>query len=367
MLRREVNAMTEQTVQLPIVRSDLIITNKKERGTRLWIVYDPKSGRTFQLGPEEWFVFSKLNGQIGFAELQQIFKAETGKDLSIATISKFIRQLERAGLLVGSRATTPKQSLFALRLLRFQPGRLFEKTLKFIKPVLVPSMVFCVFLIFIGIIASFINGLDLFHYWWNRRWTLLPFWYLALLYMVVLTGVIGLHEVAHGLVYTYFGGWVREVGFMLLCFLPAVYCDVSGVWLLSHRYQRICVTIAGPIANAVTAAIAIVSWPFLSHSFLKDSAAMIFVTSISSIVVNLFPWLRTDGYYLLSDIIGIPNLEQKSLRALEMAIFRILGKQIPNANIQTSLFLIINGVMIILTRLAIPCLVITLLFFWLLR
>src|SRR5207249_5184560 len=57
--------------------------------------------------------------------------------------------------------------------------------------------------------------------------------------------VVTLHEFAHGLTCCHFGGKVKEVGFMLIYFQPAFYCDVSDSWMFPSKRQRMWVTFEG--------------------------------------------------------------------------------------------------------------------------
>lgn len=126
-----------------------------------------------------------------------------------------------------------------------------------------------------------------------------------------------LHEMAHGLTCKHYGGTVPETGFLLiLFFLPALYVDVSDAWLFRRRRHRVLVSLAGPMLDLGVAALAILAWRVMPPSDLRAGLVLLAVASTISVVLNLNPLLRLDGYYVLSDLSGIPNLRQSAVQFL---------------------------------------------------
>jgi putative peptide zinc metalloprotease protein len=115
----------------------------------------------------------------------------------------------------------------------------------------------------------------------------------------------------------HYGGEVHELGVMLLAFTPCLYCDVSDVWKLPSRRQRIAVSAAGMVVELAIAALATIVWwhtqPGLVHLVALN---LMIVCSVSTLVVNGNPLLRYDGYYILSDLTDTPNLWARSREAL---------------------------------------------------
>ncbi len=117
------------------------------------------------------------------------------------------------------------------------------------------------------------------------------------------------HELAHAWVCQRLGGRCREIGVLLLFGIPCLYCDVSDAWLMPRRRDRILVSAAGVIAEWIVAAVAVIVWASTRPGLLHDvSALIVVVASVSTFVVNANPLLRYDGYYILSDAAGVPNL-----------------------------------------------------------
>ncbi len=126
-----------------------------------------------------------------------------------------------------------------------------------------------------------------------------------------------LHELAHGLTCKHYGGRVPESGFLLiLFFLPAMYVDVSDAWLFRNRRHRVLVSLAGPMLDLGVAATAVLAWRVMPPSDLRAGLVLLAIASSMSVVLNLNPLLRLDGYYVLSDLSGIPNLRQSAVQFL---------------------------------------------------
>lgn len=121
------------------------------------------------------------------------------------------------------------------------------------------------------------------------------------------------HEMAHGMAVKRFGGEVHEIGVMLIIFLPSPYVDASAASAFAGRWQRALVGAAGMIVELFIAGIALQLWAVLEPGLPRAICfnAMI-VASVSTLVFNGNPLMRYDAYYILSDLIEIPNLGQRS-------------------------------------------------------
>src|SRR5262249_10525062 len=112
-----------------------------------------------------------------------------------------------------------------------------------------------------------------------------------------------LHELGHGLSCKAFGGEVHEMGFMLLCLAPCLYCDVSDSWTISGKWRRMFVGFAGMYVELLIAATATFLWWFTADSMLINRLclSLMIVCSVNTLMLNGNPLLRYDGYYVLSD------------------------------------------------------------------
>ena len=135
---------------------------------------------------------------------------------------------------------------------------------------------------------------------------------LLLLYAgLVVTKTI--HEFGHAFFCRKFGGEVHVMGIMLMIFTPMPYVDATSSWSFRNRWQRVLVGAAGMIVELFFAALATFVWAKTGQGTLHSLAYnMMFVSSVSTLVFNLNPLLRFDGYYILSDLLEIPNLTQRA-------------------------------------------------------
>ena len=107
------------------------------------------------------------------------------------------------------------------------------------------------------------------------------------------------------------------MGMMLLVFTPCLYCDVSDSWMLPSKWKRAAIGAAGMYVEVIIASIATYLW-WNSHAGIFNQLCLdvMFVSSVSTILFNANPLLRYDGYYILSDLLEIPNLRQKATNIL---------------------------------------------------
>jgi multidrug resistance efflux pump len=127
-------------------------------------------------------------------------------------------------------------------------------------------------------------------------------------------GVILIHELGHGFTCKYFGGEVRELGFMLLYFQPAFYCNVSDAWSFPERRARLWVTAAGSWIQIVVASLAAIVWWVAAPGTLAANVgvAAMLVGGLTTLLTNANPLLPLDGYFALVDWLEIPNLRHRA-------------------------------------------------------
>src|SRR4030095_14687509 len=129
--------------------------------------------------------------------------------------------------------------------------------------------------------------------------------------------VTTIHEFSHGLTCCHYGGKVHEVGFMLIYFSPAFYCDVSDSYMFPKRTHRMAVALAGGFAQLTLWGACTIIWRITdSSAFINQLALIVVVFSGLQTLFNFNPLIKLDGYYMLSDFLEIPNLRSKALRSL---------------------------------------------------
>jgi putative peptide zinc metalloprotease protein len=130
-----------------------------------------------------------------------------------------------------------------------------------------------------------------------------------------------LHEFGHGLSCKRFGGECHEMGVMLLVLTPCLFCNVSDSWMLQSKWKRAAIGAAGMYVEIVLASICTFLWWFSQPGLLNYLCLnVVFVCSVSTLLFNANPLLKYDGYYILSDILEIPNLRQKASTILQQKL-----------------------------------------------
>ena len=133
------------------------------------------------------------------------------------------------------------------------------------------------------------------------------FWFLFL--------ILGfLHETAHGLTCKHFGGQVHSMGLMFLYLTPCFFVDVTEGWVSASRLQRLATIIAGIWVEMTLCSLAMILWMNTQtgerlHNFAYE---IILLTGIAVVLINLNPLIKLDGYYFLTEFIGIPDLKERS-------------------------------------------------------
>ena len=117
------------------------------------------------------------------------------------------------------------------------------------------------------------------------------------------------HELAHSIVCKKYGGKVQSSGILLLLLIPLPYVDVSSSWRFESKFRRILTAAAGILSELFIAAIACCIWVWSDPGPLQYHAGNVILTAtVSTILFNINPLMRFDGYYILSDLLDIPNL-----------------------------------------------------------
>jgi putative peptide zinc metalloprotease protein len=135
------------------------------------------------------------------------------------------------------------------------------------------------------------------------------------------------HEFGHGFAVKTRGGEVHDMGIMLLVFTPIPYVDASAALAFRRKTDRILVGAAGMAAELFFAALALFVWVNVEPGTTRSMAFnVIFIAGVSSVLFNGNPLLRYDAYYVLSDLLEIPNLGSRGLKYLMYLLQRyILG------------------------------------------
>ena len=122
-----------------------------------------------------------------------------------------------------------------------------------------------------------------------------------------------IHELGHALVAKAYGLRVPTMGLAFLVLMPVLYTDVNEAWKLPSRRQRLMVGGAGILSELTLAVWATLAWGLLPDGMAKGMAFTLAATTwISSLAINLSPFMRFDGYFLAMDALDMPNLHNRA-------------------------------------------------------
>ncbi len=322
------------------LRPDLAISRENFGMRQFVVVKDPLALRFFRLQEEEYVLLELLDGTRTLDEMQTILQTKFApRKFRPEDMSQFIASMHQAGLvqseargqgpqLLARRRKSVRRewmqkllSPLAIRVRGFDPTWMFDFVYPcvrwcFSKTAL--AFAACLMLAALSLIVvqyeEFHRRLPTFHQFFTPT------------NMLLLMGVLGaikvLHEFGHGLTCRHFGGECHELGLMFLVFAPCLYCNVSDAWRLTKR-QRIAVSAAGIIVELVIASLAVFLWWFSTPGLLNQLClGAMFVSGVSTLLINGNPLMRYDGYFILSDLVETPNLAEKSSLVLREAAVR---------------------------------------------
>jgi putative peptide zinc metalloprotease protein len=312
-------------------RPDLEIHPHQYAHERFWVVKDPVALNYFHLRDEEHAILEMLDGRTSFDEIKRRFEEMFAPlRLSFDQLHAFLGRLYRTGLVV---ADAPDQgtpllarfqkkrrrgylqaatSLLAIRFPGIDPDPLLNWLYPSVRWLFSRWALICCGLLVAGAVLvtvvrydELLARLPDFGAFFNVRNMLL----LALALAVVKV----IHELGHALTCKHFGGECHELGLMLLVFTPCLYCNVSDSWMLASKWKRISISLAGVVVEIVLAAICAYLWWFSEPGLLNTLLLnMMFICTVNTLLFNGNPLLRYDGYYVLADLMEVPNLGQQS-------------------------------------------------------
>lgn len=131
--------------------------------------------------------------------------------------------------------------------------------------------------------------------------------------LVILLGIVisfGIHEFAHAMSCSYYGGTIGRMGMLLYFLLPAFFCDVSDIYLIAKRKVSFCVGIAGVTSNLLVGNFCVLIYLLTGSS--NPVWLYIWFSNVGITVYNLLPIVKLDGYWVLSSIANANNLMDKS-------------------------------------------------------
>ena len=240
----------------------------------------------------------QLLGQLHLSNLLQF-------DRGAAAASLFERYRERRGREIKALIL----GFLAIKVPLIDPDRALDRSMPLIRLLFGPVGALCyLVLLVLGTKAL----VDESHRLFDQSAGLLAPGNLGLLYVgLVLAKLV--HEFGHAAACKRYGGEVHKMGVMLLLFAPLPYMDATASWGFRSRFHRMLVGASGVLAEFAVAAVAALVWANSAPGVINALAYnVIFVASVSTLLFNLNPLMRFDGYHMLVDWLDVPNLFQRS-------------------------------------------------------
>src|SRR6266850_4223206 len=322
--------MEQNPPQFYRLRPGLEFSPQQHQGKSFVVVKDPVTARYFRFTQTQAVILDLLRdppgngGNMDAATLAAKVGERLGGQVPVTTIEGFLKSLADKWLLdtpevleklsnVEGHKLNDRKNLLYRKIASFNPEKIFAWLLPRTAWAFTRGFnVFGALSILTGFTmmylhrAEFAGGVS----------SLFSLHGLLFLWPVVFS-VTTMHEFSHGLTCCHFGGKVKEVGFMLIYFQPAFYCDVSDSWMFPSRRQRMWVTFAGGYFQLVIWGVSTMIWRITdSNTAINDVVLVVIVFSGFQTLINFNPLIKLDGYYILSDYLEIPNLRAKAMNSL---------------------------------------------------
>jgi putative peptide zinc metalloprotease protein len=307
------------------LRSDLEIHSESNGGV---IVKDPVTHGFYRFTPVQASVLERLDGSQDLHSIAASVSEQHQTEVLEEQLKDFAGKLQKLLLLdhpycwaklegsLRKKRHRILRNLLFVKIHAFNPDTLLgnlEQNLRFCFSSAFAAAVWIT--VAVAFFLSLLNWESLF----VSLGTIFSLYSIPLIVIIVFV-IMTIHEFAHGLTLKHFGGKVDEMGFMILYFIPAFYCNVSDAWMLKKR-ERILVSFAGGYVQFFIWALATICWRLLA---IETPASRVCLITIAFCGIQTFlnfnPLIRLDGYYMLSDFLEVPNLRPKAMAYMKNKI-----------------------------------------------
>jgi multidrug efflux pump subunit AcrA (membrane-fusion protein) len=315
---------TVAAAALPAARTDLVVLPRRGRGAQAWMVQDPANHTVFEFGPEEYFLFSALDGRTTVEQVRARYAERFRQPLADGELETFVRQLGDQELLqdwparrVAFTEMFGRDDILPVSQHRIAGARSdriiawVERRLRwaFTRPA---HYVFLATLalaaaITVGSFGDILTALEL-----------QPTGAFLIGLVIVSALVNSARGIVHGVAHKHFGGQIPMMHVSLLAYVvPWVSCDYSGVRWMAKKSDRMWTIFSGIYFALLTWAVGLMAWkvtpPGLANSLWlvlsmgAGGAAVLFTAN---------PLVKLAGYWLLVTWLEIPRLRERAFAAL---------------------------------------------------
>lgn len=332
-------------------RSDIKWTRSVERGETRFVASDPLKTDYFSCSEADYQILQWVAPETTYQQLCDRFNEHyRPASLEVDELQRFLFKCVQSGVLHPQRgskqpanmsgsAYVPTQRRGIVRLasavvsiVQYQlsfgsPVRFLDvvtKPLSFLfSPALVPFALLLFLLAVMGVT-----------YRWDEFWRSLPTWHelrspSALIgYGVIFVVTRAIHELGHASACKYYQLECRDVGLLMSFGMICPYVDISEGWKSKNRFHRLTTAFGGIYFELIVASIVALIWCFTTSSLTNVLCYQtLLVCSLTTLLFNANPLMKYDGYYMLSDALGINNLREKSWQAFD----RLAGGRLDSA------------------------------------
>ena len=329
--RTETGALAETAEFLelrPKLRPGLRFAPRTAGGERFHLIEDEAAGAFHRVGPAEYAFLSRLDGRTTVGEALAATASLGADALTEREAAHVCRWLVESGL-AGTPGTDRaarviaeahrKERAATLGLLDpiavtvplFDPNRLLELC----RPLL--GWLFGPVGVLLWTAAVLVGGYELAAGWGRfagfspAAWGPHEWAWLA----VSWAGLRVMHELGHGLACRRFGARTGKAGVLFLLFVPLPYTDVTAAWRFAGKWPRVAVSLAGVYVELLIAAAAALIWARVGPGVAADRCRDLILTAgVGTLLFNLNPLMRFDGYHVLADLLDVPNLADRGRR-----------------------------------------------------
>lgn len=325
---------------LPALRDELQLFEaaRNHDGTPAWIIQDPVSNRFFRIG---WLEFEMLVHWSGsdVAALIRAINETTPLNVTPADVRQMLSFLSENQLLrLDQPADVANAAQQKARQRRSPLEWLVHNYLFFRVPLVRPQAALArlkpwlerVNMAWVALVVGLLTLAGL--YLVSRQWdqfthTLIDHftWTGLLGYGAALLLAKTVHEMGHALVATRYGVRVAHMGVAFLVMFPMLYTDTGESWRLPSSRQRLAIASAGIGIELALAGICTLLWSLTPDGALRNGLFFLATTSwVMTLAINASPFMRFDGYFILSDLLDMPNLHQRSGALARVWLRRVL-------------------------------------------
>jgi putative peptide zinc metalloprotease protein len=308
-----------------------------EEGKPMILAHVPGSTNIFRLTPEQWKLTHLFDGQRSYEEIAELFLAENAIQVSAEDVRSFAEMMQDANfwylspqekniaLMQKLRARRKKQKkskagdIAHITVAQWDADVWIDVAVRKLRFIYTPwftalTLAFFAFMGYVFITRWSEIGADTLKYYMFTGMSaadVAEFWILFLI-------MAFFHEGAHALTCKHYGGGVHATGFQLIYLSPAFFVDVTEAWVYTNRFQRVVTMLAGIWTELIICAAATVVWWGTPPGGPIHEIAykIILITGVAVVLMNLNPLIELDGYYILSEIVGIDEIKPRATALL---------------------------------------------------